>query len=222
MEALPAVFRGYAGRLGLGQLRRGPRGGLGWLGGGLPGGGWDGFARLGLDGRLRLLRFLSGSGFGLSRRGAGFGGLGCSGPSGQEAHLDLVRMLFTHGRPVEFGALAGVAQFAQLPHNLREVVARVEAVGAAQVGLALEVAVVRAALTGAWRRRALAGNAQPGVFGGPRHHHGAGVLAFGAEADGLVPDAALLLVDAVVGLSVARARPRRHHENDSWGSHTGK
>lgn len=101
--------------------------------------------------------------------------------------------------------MASVAQLPQLPHHLGEVVTRVEIVGTTQTGFSLEVTVV-----GASRGLALAltfaGDTQASIVPNCRYHHSTGVLGFGAEFDGLIQDAALLLlpvvIAAVAGLSV--------------------
>lgn len=229
LEALPAVLRGEAGRFGLGLLC-GTGSGLPRLVGCLLVVGalaWQGL------GGLRLDRFGSGDGLVLGRRcrftllrdrlgGLGSGGFG---PGGHEGHLGIVGVFLAHGWAVESGSLAGVAQLPHVPHHLGEVVAGVEVVGAAQVGFALEVAVV-----GASRGLALAGtpagDTQSGIVPDPRHHHGAGVLGLGAESNGLVPDAALLLlvvIADVVGLSVrhANGRCQEQEQHPQPGSHGG-
>ncbi|TNN89628.1 hypothetical protein EYF80_000231 [Liparis tanakae] len=229
LEALPAVLGGDAVGFGFGLLC-GASGGLPGLGDDLLGLGalaWLGLGGLlGLDGfrssdglvlgrHRRFTRLLNRLG-GLGRGGLGHGGLGHGGlwPGGQEGNLGLVRVFLAHGRAVDSGSLAGVAQLPHVPHHLGEEVARVEVVGAAQVGLALEVAVVGAP-RGLALARPFAGDTQAGVVPGSGHHHGAGVFGLGAEPDGLVPDAALRLllllllllrrlpvvVAAVVGLS---------------------
>lgn len=231
LEALPAVLGGEAGRSGL-RLLCGTGSGLPRLGGCLLAVGalaWQGL------GGLRLDRFGSGDGlalgwccrFTLLRDGLGGLGSGGLGPGGHKGHLGIVGEFLAHGWAVESGSLAGVAQLPHFPHQLGEVVARVEVVGAAQVGFALEVAVV-----GASRGLALAGtpagDTQTGVVPDPRHHHGAGVLGLGAESNGLVPDAALLLlllvvIADVVGLSVRHTNKRcqEQEQHPHPGSHGG-
>lgn len=212
LEALPAVLRGKAGCFGL-RLLCGTSSGLPRLENcflGLGALAWQGLNRLWLD------RFSSSDGLGLGRHhwftllldglgGLGGGGLGLG---GQEGHLGIFRVFLAHLWAVDFGSLAGMAQFPHVPHYLGEVVARVEVVGAAQVGLALEVAVVGASW-GLALARTFAGDTQTSIVPGSRHHHGTGVFGLSAESDGLIPDAALLLllllldvVTAVVGLSI--------------------
>jgi len=209
LEALPAVLGGDAGGFGFrllcGTSRGLPRLGDGFLGLGA-------LAWLGLGGLLGLDRFRSGDGLVLGWHSRftwlldRLGGLGHGGlwPGGQEGNLGLVRVFLAHGRTVDFGSLAGVAQLPHVPHHLGEEVARVAVVGAAQVGLALEVAVVGAP-RGLALARTFAGDTQAGIVSGSRHHHGAGVSGLGAEPDGLVPDAALrrlpVVIAVVVGLS---------------------
>ena len=238
VEALPAVLGGDARCFGVGLLC-GTSSGLPGLGGGLLGLG--ALAWLGLGGlRLGLDGFRSTDGFGLGRRHwftllldrfGGFRGGGL-GPGGQEGHLGLVGVFLAHLWTVNFGSLAGVAQLPHVPHHLGEVVARVEVVSTAQVGFALEVAVVGASwgLALAWT---LAGDTQASIVPSSGHHHGACVFGLGAESDGLVPDAALLLllllllllpvvVAAVVGLSVrhANGRRREQQQHSHPGSHS--
>lgn len=207
MEALPAVLGGQAGGLGVGVVC-GTWGGLARLGGGLPG--LVGFARLGLGWlRLGLGRFRGGGWLGLGGhrwfalvlaglRRLGGGGLG---PGGQEGHLGVLGVLLAHLGAVDLRPLAGVAQLPHVPHHLGEVVARVEVVGTAQVGLALEVTVVGAAWVLALGG-ALAGDAQASIVPSSGHHHGANILSLGVESDGIVPDAALLRFVVVTVVAV--------------------
>lgn len=201
LEALPAVIGRETGSCGLRQLRRLITGFLG-LRSSLPALTPLAWLLIGLH------RFRRSNKLGLSWQCwftwvlSGLGGLqvGCFGPGGQQGHLSLIWVFLAHVRAVDFSSLAGVAQFPQLPHHLREVVVRLLVVGPAQGGFALEVAVVSASLG-----LALAGDTKAGVVPWCRHHHGAGVFGLGAESDGFIPDAALLLlviVAAVVGLSI--------------------
>lgn len=229
VEALPAVLGSEAGRFGVGLIRGTGRG-LGGLGSCLLGLGalaWQGLHRLRLDGL--------GSGHGLRLDGRyrftllwdRLGGLrsGGLGPRGQESHLRIIGVFLAHLWTVESRSLAGVAQLPQLPHHLGEVVARVEAVGAALVGFALEVAVVGAswglALAGT-----PAGDTQAGVIPERGHRHAAGILGLGAESNGLVPGTALLLLAVVVGvvsLSVGQVneRCREKEQHPHLGTHGG-
>lgn len=201
MEALPAVLRRDAGSCRV-RLLRGTKNGLHRLGGGflslgdLP---W-----LGL-GRLRLGRFRSDDRLGLGWR-HWFASVLLQrwdlGPRGQEGHLDLFGVFLAHLRAVKFSSLASVAQFPQFPHHLGEVVTRVEVVGTAQAGFALEVTVVGASWCLALAR-SLAGDTQASIVSNYCHHHGTGILGLGDEFDRFIPDVArlLLLVVIAAGLS---------------------
>lgn len=110
------------------------------------------------------------------------GGVGPRGRGRLEDHLRVVGGFLAHVRPEEPGALAGVAQLPQVPHDLDEEVARVLVVGAAGVRRAQVLAPVGPA-------RAAAGDPQLGELAVAADQHLAQVVALGLELDGLGPDA---------------------------------
>lgn len=194
LEALPAVLRGKVGSCGV-WLLCGQSGGHDSFRGGsfvLRGLAWFGFNR--------PHGFWSIDGFCLSWQVLNWLcllGEASLGPGSQEGHLSLIWVLPAHMLAVDFGSLAGVLHLPQLPHHLGEVMARVGVVGTAQAGFALEVTVVRASCRLGW---VSARHAQASVVPCSRCNHGARVFSLGAESDGLVPEAAWLLLAIVVSL----------------------